>query len=152
MSVLHLNSIVANAADSEVAEALHRLEHRNGVEWILLDAADTARKRLRVATDKGTDCAIAISRTERLENGSVLELGDERAIVVRMKETEWLVLAARDEAAALELGYFVGNLHWRVRFDGARILVALDGPRQTYLDRIAEHLADGRARLLDSDT
>lgn len=149
--MLRLNRIVANAADAGVAEALHRLEHKDRVETIVLDAADTARKRLRVVTDKGTDCAIAISRAERLDNGSVLELGDDRAIVVRMKQTEWLVLAARDQAAALELGYFVGNLHWRVRFDGDHILVALDGARQAYLDRVAEHLADGRARLLETD-
>jgi len=149
--MLHLNNIIANAADAGVAETLHRLEHKGRVETIVLGAADTARKRLRVATDKGTDCAIAISRAERLENGSVLELSEDRAIVVRMKETDWLVLTARDEAAALELGYFVGNLHWRVRFDGTRIMVALEGTRQAYLDRIEGHLADGRVRLIDAD-
>jgi len=149
--MLHLNKIIANAADAGVAETLHRLEHKGRVETIVLGAADTARKRLRVATDKGTDCAIAISRAERLENGSVLELSEDRAIVVRMKETDWLVLTARDEAAALELGYFVGNLHWRVRFDGTRIMVALEGTRQAYLDRIEGHLADGRVRLIDAD-
>ena len=52
-------------------------------------------------------------------------------------------------AAALELGYFCGNLHWRVRFEGALIKVALDGPRESYLARLAQHLEDGRARLAD---
>ena len=47
-----------------------------------------------------------------------------------MLETNWLLIAPTDAAAALELGYFVGNLHWRVRFDGHVLKIALDGPEQ----------------------
>ncbi len=145
--MLRLTQILGNAADAAFAERLHALEHDGRVETITLDAADTARKRLRVSTDHGTDCAIAISRADRLENGSVMLLDESRAVVVRMRETAWLTLTPRDTAAALELGYFCGNLHWRVRFDGACIKVALDGARESYLARLADHLADGRAEL-----
>lgn len=134
-----------------MAEKIHRLSHAGNLEKIELSAADTARKRLRVTTDKGTDCAIALNRDLSLENGSVLLLDDARAIVVRMLETEWLRIAPADSAAALELGYFVGNLHWRVRFQGAVLEIALEGPEQNYLDRLAAHLEDGRARLIDNE-
>ena len=147
--MLRLTRIVGNATDATVAERLHALEHDGLVETISLDAADTARKRLRVATDKGTDCAIALARSERLANGAVLLLEEGRAVVVRMRETVWLALGPRDMAAALELGYFCGNLHWRVRFEGTLLKVALDGPRESYLARLAQHLEDGRARLVD---
>ena len=150
-SVLKLNHILGNASGGEMAEAIHRLSHAGCLEKIELSAADTARKRLRVTTDKGTDCAIALNRELALENGSVLLLDDERAIVVRMLETEWLRIAPADSAAALELGYFVGNLHWRVRFDSAVLAIALEGPEQNYLDRLAAHFANGRARRVDDE-
>ncbi len=150
-AVLHLNLILGNASGDEMAEKIHRLSHAGNLEKIELSAADTARKRLRVTTDKGTDCAIALNRDLSLENGSVMLLDDERAIVVRMLETEWLRVAPADSAAALELGYFVGNLHWRVRFQGAVLEIALEGPEQNYLDRLAAHLEDGRARRIDDE-
>ena len=147
--MLRLTRILGHATEPEFAERLHALEHDGRIETITLDAADTARKRLRVATDKGTDCAVAIARSDRLANGAVLLLEDDRAVVVRMRETVWLALAPRDLAAALDLGYFCGNLHWRVRFEGAVLKVALDGPRETYIARLAQHLADGRARIIE---
>ena len=147
--MLRLTRILGNATEPEFAERLHALEHDGRVETITLDAADTARKRLRVATDKGTDCAVAIARSDRLANGAVLLLEDDRAVVVRMRETVWLALSPRDLAAALDLGYFCGNLHWRVRFEGAVLKVALDGPRETYIARLAQHLADGRASIIE---
>ena len=78
----------------------------------------------------------------------MLLLEEDRAVVVRMRETVWLALGPRDLAAALELGYFCGNLHWRVRFEGAVLKVALDGPRENYMARLAQHLADGRGAPL----
>ena len=148
-AMLRLTQILGNATDPAIAERLHALEHDGRVETIVLDAADTARKRLRVQTDKGTDCAVTLARSERLANGAVLLLEEDRAVVVRMRETVWLALRPRDLAAALELGYSCGNLHWRVRFEGAVLNVALDGPRETYLARLAQHLADGRARIIE---
>ena len=144
--VLHLNQIVGNSSSDDLAEKLHRLSHDGQLEEIRLSAADTARKRLRVETDKGTDCAIALNRDVQLENGSVLLLEKRRAIVIRMLETKWLRIATRDAEAALELGYFAGNLHWRVRFDRDLLEIALDGPEQNYLDRLAKHFDSGRAR------
>ena len=147
--MLRLTRIIGNATEPAIAERLHALDHDGRVEAIALDDADTARRRIRVATDKGTECAIALARSDRLVNGAVMLLEADRAVVVRMRETTWLALAPRDLAAALELGYFCGNLHWRVRFEDALLKVALEGPRESYLARLAQHLADGRARLVE---
>ena len=149
LMVLYLNQILGNSSEAALAERIHRLSHDGKLEEIRLSAADTARKRHRVTTDKGTDCAIALARDTRLENGSVLLLEEGRAIIVRMLETKWLRIASANDSAALELGYFVGNLHWRVRFDGAVLEIALDGPEQIYLDRLAKHFESGRARRVD---
>ena len=79
----------------------------------------------------------------------MLALDENRAIVVRLQVERWLSLAPRDEAAGLELGYFAGNLHWRVRFEGPRLLIALEGPEEDYLARLEPLLRDGRAMRVE---
>jgi urease accessory protein len=149
--MLRLESIVGAATDPVISHRLHHLEHAGRVETIELDDEDTHRRRLRVVTDAGTDCAVILNRSQQLYNGAVLMLEDERAVVVRMREPRWLALRPRDTAAALELGYFAGNMHWAVRFDGAVLAIALSGPEQDYLDRLAPMLGDGRVRKFERD-
>jgi urease accessory protein len=144
--VLRLETILGHATELSIAERLHHVEHRDGVEYLTLSEADTQRHRLRALTDRGTECAIALPRTQRLLNGAVLLLEDDRAIVVRMQAPQWLVLEPRDEAAALELGYFAGNMHWKVEFSRARLRIAVQGPVESYLERLAHLLRDGRIR------
>ncbi|KPY61394.1 Urease accessory protein UreE 1, partial [Pseudomonas syringae pv. solidagae] len=55
-------------------------------------------------------------------------------------------LQPRDAAAALELGYFAGNMHWAVRFAGDTLQILLNGPEADYLERLAPMLADGRVQ------
>jgi len=50
-----LNQILGNLSEAAMAERIHSLSHDGKLEEIHLSAADTARKRLRVKTDKGTD-------------------------------------------------------------------------------------------------
>lgn len=144
--MLKLENIVGAATDPAIADRLHHLGHHGRVEYLTLSQEDTHRHRLRAATDAGTECAVILDRAQHLYNGAVLMLSEDRAVVVRMRETEWLTLEPRDAAAALELGYFAGNMHWSVRFEGTWLRVALQGPSERYLERLAPFLADGRAR------
>ena len=146
--MLRLESILGAATDPTIAERLHRLEHHGKVEYLALSREDTQRHRMRASTDAGTECAVVLDRTQQLFNGAVLLLNEERAVVVRMRETEWLTLAPRDTAAALELGYFAGNMHWAVRFEGAWLRIALQGPPERYLERVQPFIIDGRARQI----
>lgn len=148
--MLKLESIVGAANDPAIAERLHHLDHHGLVEYLSLSSEDTQRHRLRASTDSGTECAIVLDRSQHLYNGAVLMLTDEKAVVVRMLETQWLTMAPRDTAAALELGYFAGNMHWAVRFEGAWLRIALQGPVERYLERLQSFIADGRARQIGS--
>ena len=148
--MLQLDKIIGQASDPKIAERLHQLEHANRVEYVVLDKTDTLRHRLRVVTDRGTEVAIKLARTDQLSNGVVLLLDDHRAVVVRMNEQPWLSLVPSNASAALELGYFAGNMHWKVRFDHEVLYIALDGPEQSYLDRLSVFLADGRIRRVDN--
>jgi urease accessory protein len=142
--MLKLETILGVAADADIAEALHRLEHHGQVEYLTLSEVDTQRHRLRALTDRGTECAIALPRHQHLSNGAVLLLEDDRAVVVRMQASQWLVLQPRDAATALELGYFAGNMHWKVEFDGERLRVAVQGPVESYFERLGHLLREGR--------
>jgi urease accessory protein len=57
-----------------------------------------------------------------------------------------------DTEAALELGYTVGNLHWRVRFTSGTLQVAREGPEEIYLDRLRPLLSSGRVRKVTNDS
>jgi urease accessory protein len=142
--MLRLNRILGQASDPAFFDRLHELQHHGRVERILIGSEDAARHRLRVMTDAGTECAIALPRDQRLANGSILFLEEDRAILVAMLDEEVLRLAPADAAAALELGYFAGNMHWAVRFQGAELQILLHGPADAYLERLDPLLAGGR--------
>ena len=114
----------------------------------MLNREDALRRRLRGTTDKGTEVTIALSRDEQLSDGAVLRLDPDKAVIVRMSEERWLRLEPRDTDAAIEAGYFAGNLHWRVRFAPGALLVALEGPVEDYLQRIAPLTASGKVLAL----
>jgi urease accessory protein len=149
--MLRLTRVLGHATDPLIAESLHHLEHGGGVERIRLSRADTARKRLHAFTDRGTEVGIMLDRTEALANGAVLWLDDARAIVVALDEPQWLGLVPRDAAAALELGYFCGNMHWKVRFAGEYLHVSLEGPRDDYLVRLAHLVKSGAIRVIGDE-
>ena len=144
-----LTHIVGYATDHDIAHRLHDLEHDGAVHYITLKKQDTLRHRLRAVTDRGEDVAIALPRSEQLANGAVLLLESGRAIVVRMEAEQWLALRAKDTAAALEIGYFAGNMHWKVQFDHDAIRIAVEGSAQGYLDRLHHLLASGKAQHID---
>ncbi|MCW5625708.1 MAG: urease accessory protein UreE, partial [Burkholderiales bacterium] len=151
ISVLRLTQIIGSATDPEVAERLHRLSHHGVVEYVSLKRQDIARRRMHVVTDRGTEGAILLDRDARLDNGAVLLLEDDRAVVVRLDEPEWLALTPRDTAAAIELGYFCGNMHWKVRFVGDMLHVSMEGPRESYLQRLQHLVAAGKVSVVGGE-
>ena len=101
----------------------------------------------------GKRCAIALPRDQRLHDGAVLIVEADYALLVQVTTPRWLRCVPRDAAAALELGYHAGNLHWRVEFDGAALMVALEGPPVAYRARL-RHMIDAgsifRRRTIDA--
>ena len=149
--MLRLNEIVGHISDTVIANKLHDLDHKGLVERISLSEKDTHRKRLRVNTDKGTDCAIALQRGADLKNGSVLLLSDKSGIVIQLDEISWLALEPVSLDAAIELGFLAGHHHWRVRLDGPRLLVAVEQAEEEYKERLARQLDAGTVRIVENN-
>ena len=145
-----IETVLGDMRDAKLASHLHHLEHADAIDTISLDSGDLARRRLRVTSERGIDVAIALSRDQALFDGAVLQLDQTHALVVRAAPTDWLKIIPRDATAALELGYHAGNLHWKVRFEGDRLLVALEGPAETYVARLARLLEDGAIVITES--
>lgn len=145
---MHLvTSILGSVDDPQFHDAVHRLEHAGQLEWLILPRADLARRRLRAATDKGSEIAIALPRDVSLFDRALLIQQSDLAVVVRVEAEQWLRLRPRDQATALALGYHAGNLHWRVRFDGDLLLVALERPYDSYIERLADFMDDGSVAI-----
>ncbi|MEX2296733.1 MAG: urease accessory protein UreE [Dongiaceae bacterium] len=147
-SSLRLTRILGAREDPAIAARLHDISHAGRIEEITLGRDDLARRRIRIETDAGTDCAIALDRSEKLFDGAVLLLEADRAVVVRMEPERWLSLETASPAAALRLGYFAGNMHWRVRFEGSILHIALEGVASDYLARLDPVLLQGGVRAI----
>jgi urease accessory protein len=141
--MLRLYGVLGHEKDARFHDRLHSLEHRDGVECLFVAPEESGRKRFRLVTDRGTDCAVSLDRGEDLVDGALLFLDDQRAIIARFGAQEVWRLRPRNRADALKLGWNAGNLHWRVRFEEDCLVILLDGPKSDYRGRIAHLLAEG---------
>ena len=142
-TMVRLHGVIGHRNDPALRTRLHTLAHAHAVEHLTLAEADAGRRRLRMVTDKGTDCAVSVDHAEDLIDGAVLLLEPARAVVLRVGAAKLWRLRACDAAAAMQLGWHAGNLHWRVRFDGDALLVLLDGPLAEYRARLRPLLDAG---------
>ncbi|NEW93816.1 urease accessory protein UreE [Rhodopseudomonas sp. BR0M22] len=142
--MLRIDHVLGSRIDPSFSEDLHRLEHRGGVDVVSIPVADLSRRRLLATTRGGRELAIALPRHEKLFDGAVLFIDADKAIVVRAGTERWLRPEPRSIADAIELGYQAGNLHWRVRFEGEALFVALEGRTEDYIARLDELIASRR--------
>jgi urease accessory protein len=147
IAMQQISHVIGSRIDPNLSEKLHDLEHRGAIDTVVIPSADLSRRRLRAITRGGIELAIALPRDEKLYDGAVLTLSDDHAVVVRAATERWLRLEPASTAAAVELGYHAGNLHWRVRFDGACLLVALEGRPEDYAARIEPMIASKCVRV-----
>ena len=143
-SALRVSGIVGRRLDPGLHERLHRLEHRGVLDVVEIGAADLPRRRFRATSRAGRTVEIALPREQALFDGAVLWLGEDGALLLRVTAQRWLRLVPRTRDDALVLGYHAGNLHWRVRFEGDALLVALEAPPEDYLSRLGALATPGR--------
>ena len=141
---LMLVSVLGHAKDHDWHDRLHAMEHQGRVETVAIPEAEASRKRIRLRSDRGRDCAIALPRDQSLADGAVLYCDEALAIIARVDGAARLRLRPASVDDALRLGHWCGNLHWKVVFLPGAMEVVLEGPVQRYLDRLRDlhELAD----------
>ena len=144
--LVRINVVIGRRLDPSLAERLHRLEHRGLVDTVEIAPADLPRHRFRATSQSGRTIEFALPRDQSLFDGAVLSLDEAGALVVRVAAQRWLRLMPETRDDALAVGYQAGNMHWRVRFDGAALLIAMEAPAQDYLVRLGALGAPGRLR------
>ncbi len=136
-ATLRVSHVLGSWLDPAFHDRIHALEHRDAVDVVVVHQVDLARRRFLAKSRRGVELAIALPREERLFDGAILLLEEERAIIVRSEAERWLI----------ELGYQAGNLHWRVRFDGDVLLVPLEGRPEDYAARLEDLISSGRVKM-----
>ncbi len=96
------------------------------IEWVTLDFHAMARGHLRVTTDAGTDVGISLPRGERLADGDVLHVDDERIVAVRAAADDTLVITPVEPTQWGLVGFHLGNRHSVAFFQPDAILVPYD--------------------------
>ena len=102
------------------------------VECVEVAWDEASKRRLRRATDAGTDVAVDLPRGTYLADGSVLHDDGERIVVARRRAERALVVRFDRSASpeqlveqALRLGHAFGNQHVPVEIEGAEAHVPL---------------------------
>ena len=151
--MLRIDHVVGSRLEDAFSEEIHRLEHRGAVDEVNIPMADLARRRLLAVTRAGEELAIALPPHQKLFDGAILLIDGERAIVVRAATGRWMRLEPRSISDAIELGYQAGNLHWRIRFQGEALVVALEGRPEDYTARLEEMISARRigVSILDEE-
>jgi urease accessory protein UreE len=78
-----IDRVVGYISDPVISEKLHNLSHQGTVEYVVIEQKDTLRRRIRIQSDCGTECLVAIPRNQTLFDGALLLLEKDRAIVIR---------------------------------------------------------------------
>lgn len=145
--MLRIDRVLGSRLEPAFSEEIHRLEHSGAVDVVNIPVTDLARRRLLATTRGGEELAIALPRHEKLFDGAILLIDGERAIVVRAATERWMRVEPRSISDAVELGYHAGNLHWRVRFQGEVLFVALEGRPEDYTARLSEMISARRVAV-----
>jgi urease accessory protein len=149
--MLRIGHIIGSRLEPAYSEKLQRLELRNAVDELRLSPDHLDKRELTATTRGGQEVAIALPRHERLFDGAVLLLDDNSAVVVRAAGQRWLRLQPRSISDAIELGYHIGNLGWRVRFEGEVLFVAMQGRAENYVVRLGELIWSRRVGISVQD-
>lgn len=147
--VLKLTRVVGLASDKDLAEQLQILESRNRVSRLAISPNDLGRRRFRVTDQHGTEFRIALSRTEQLQNGSILHIDHDGAVMVDTTGQQRLAIRAATLSGAMQLGWAAGHLHWKVRMTDEELSVLLEGPREDYLKRIEALIQDASVEVVE---
>ena len=115
---------------------------------LVLTAEERRWGRRRVITRAGRELALALPTGSVLAPGEVLHVGADWYVVVEAAEEALLAVTPRTREEALRVAFEVGNRHFTVAVDGARLLLADDPAMEQLLTRLGVVFERTRAAFL----
>jgi len=112
---------------------------------LVLTAEERRWGRRRVRTEGGRELALALPTGSVLAPGDVLNVGDEWYVEVAAAEEALLTVTPRTREEGLRVAFEVGNRHFTLAVDGARLLVPDDPAMEQLLRRLGVAFERARA-------
>lgn len=103
---------------------------------LVLSAEERRWGRRRVKTEKGREMALALPTGSVLTPGHVLYVGPDHYVVIEAAEEPVLAVTPRSRDEAIRVAFEVGNRHFSIAIDGARLLVPDDSAMEQLLARL----------------
>ena len=103
---------------------------------LVLTAEERRWGRRRVITRAGRELALALPTGSVLAPGDVLHVGDDWYVEVEAAVEAVLVVTPRTREEGLRVAFEVGNRHFTLAVDGARLLVPDDPAMEQLLARL----------------
>jgi urease accessory protein len=98
-----------------------------------------------VRTQGGRELILALPTGSGLTPGEVLHVADDWYVAVEAAEEEVIAVAPRTREEAIRVAFEVGNRHFTLAVDGARLLVPDDTAMEQLLARLGVPWARARA-------
>jgi urease accessory protein len=105
-------------------------------DTLVLTADERRWGRRRVTTTAGRTLALALPTGSVLRPGAVLHVGADWFVVVECAAEPCLAVTPASSEEALRIAFEVGNRHFNLAFDGARLLVPDDPGMDILLTRM----------------
>ena len=115
-------------------------------DTLVLTAEERRWGRRRAITTGGRELALALPTGSVLAAGEVLHVADDWYVVVEPALEAVLAVTPATREEALRLAFEVGNRHFTLALDGARLLVPDDPAMESLLHRLG--IAFERARAV----
>lgn len=109
---------------------------RRARDVVVLTAEERRWGRRRLTTRGGRELALALPTGSLLSAGDVLHVADDWYLVVEAAEEPVLVVRPRSREEELRVAFEVGNRHFTLAVDGARLLVPDDPAMEQLLRRL----------------
>ena len=105
-------------------------------DGLVLTAEERRRGRRRVRTRAGRELVLALPTGSLLMAGEVLYLGPDWYVVIEAAEEPVIAVTPRSREEAIRVAFEVGNRHFTLALDGARLLVPDDTAMEQLVTRL----------------
>lgn len=125
---------VAGNIYHDLAKEYEEMSRKGAVEKITISRTESERSRMRKATDRGTDVAVALAAGSRLWHGDVLARNDRMMIIVEIEPEKVAVVdIGNDARIAALVGHAIGNLHRPIKVQDGKIYLPIQSDDEVAL-------------------